>query len=197
MLLLKGLKLIWKKSFGLYFEDALKRFNDEVRRLLKTFYGTVKEKFYNIRWKKIPNDEEENICESVTSESNETKEKKYDFTLRKTSENDANESYLPGNHVTESKNNTSKVSIKDINEHPVTVRDVNTCDVSAIDNERTELTGNYVNEDNTTGSSMVRSSVAGSDDISDIEEQEGTTVMDNEAKDINEQYDSVESISKS
>ena len=147
MLLLKGVKRIWKK-FEPYFIAGLEWLGKEFKRLWKIFYPWFKDKLSNIITKEIPKDKERNECityESVENRGTET-------------ECDVLESEELGNDVTASfvtRNGSAGSDSAEIH--------VPTNDVTESNLEIYKSIGSHMSGKNITGSDMSGSCITGSD----------------------------------
>lgn len=190
MLLLKGLKPIWRKTLGPCFNTGLDWLGKQVARLGKqvaslwnTFYATIKEKLSNKQRKEIAEaGNEYDICESGDKRGSESSvtgnhESEYDVTgSNATGSNvigshatgsDGNGSDVPGNdvrgiYVTGSSIDRSNVTVSDMNESHVTASDVSGSVVTESNLGR--FTGSHESGNSITGSDMDGSNVTGSDD---------------------------------
>ena len=186
MLLLKGLKPIWRKTLGPCFNTGLDWLGKQVASLWNTFYATIKEKLSNKQRKEIAEaGNEYDICESGNKRGSESSvtgnhESEYDVTERNaTGSNvnasdatgsggngsDGNGSDVPGNdvrgiYVTGSSIDRSNVTVSDMDESHVTASDVSRSDVTESNLER--LTGSHVSGNAIAGSDICGNT--GSDD---------------------------------
>jgi hypothetical protein len=168
MLLLKGIKLIWRKSCGPCFTAGLDWLRKELARLWKTFYPWMKEKLSNKQRKEIAEDKdgsEYNIYESKDNRESETSDVTgssatgNDVTGSEKLENDESGIYARGNGIDE-----SNPTAKDSSESHVTTSDISRSDVTGSNLGIYKLTGSHVSGNDIAGSYMSRSGVRGSND---------------------------------